>query len=170
MRTTSRLGNYSGLLSVTWYTTPGLYRNHTLLSQYPDITSKIHLLSLELPQPEGDKFLHLEKEYEKSLHYSTDNVSFGLKEASLYDSVKIVALSVIQSGSIRGTDLQTAIRENAANYSGASGRITLDDNGDRVKTDFEIFGYYHVNGVTKWINMGRFDSETGKSLVTSPQK
>jgi len=106
----------------------------------------------------------------RHLSYFVDNVPLGLKEASLYDSVKIAALSVMQSGSIRGVDLQTAIREVAANYIGASGRMVLDGNGDRVGSDFEIYGFDGVDVAVGWIYLGRFDSETGDSRIFFSQK
>jgi len=146
--------------------TPLLDLNQTMLSKYPDISSKIHLLSLELPKPGSSGYLLLEKGYEESRLYAVDDAPLGLKEASLYDSVKIAALSVIQSESTQGEDLQATIQQVAANYLGASGRMTLDSNSDRVKSDFDVYGYYDVNGFTKWINMGHFDSETGETRIT----
>ncbi len=159
------LGSHPELLSVTWYTTPLLNLNQTTLSKYTDISSKIHLLGLELPKPGNSEYLLLEKGYEESPLYTVNDASLGLKEASLYDSVKIAALSVIQSGSSKGKGLQAEIQLVAANYLGASGRMTLDSNGDRVKSDFEIYGFYDVNGVTQWINVGHFDSERGETRI-----
>ena len=155
------LGNHPELLSVTWYTTPLLDLNQTMLSKYLDTSSKIHLLSLQLPKPGNGEHLLLEKGYEESPLYTVNDAPLGLKEASLYDSVKIAALSVIQSGSSEGRGLQAEIQQVAASYVGASGRMALDSNGDRVESDFDVYGYYDVNGVTQLIDVGRFDSETG---------
>jgi hypothetical protein len=111
--------------------------------------AKIHLLSLELPKPGNGEYLLLEKGYEESLLYAIDGTPLGLKEASLYDSVKVAAFSVIQSGSTQGEGLQSVILQVAVNYADASGSMTLDANGDRVNYDFNVFGYYEVCGVTQ---------------------
>jgi hypothetical protein len=159
------IGNHPELQSVTWYTTPLLILNQTTLSRYSDLASKIHLLRLELPKPGNGEYLLLEKGYVESLLYAIDGTPLGLKEASLYDSVKVAAFSVIQSGSTQGEGLQSVILQVAVNYADASGSMTLDANGDRVKYDFNVFGYYDVYGVTQWINVGHYDSVTGKTKL-----
>jgi hypothetical protein len=137
-----------------------------MLSKYPDTSLKIHLLSLELPKPGSSEYLLLEKGYEESPLYAVNETALGLKEASLYDSVKIATLSVIQSRSPKGKGLQAEIQQVAFSYLGASGRMMLDSNGDRVKSNFDIYGYYDLNGVTQLINVGHFDSETDETRIT----
>ena len=162
------IANHPELLSLNWFTVPDQYREQATLSKYGEVLAKIHLLSFELPKPTGSRYLTLEMGYEESTLYAADGAPLGLKEAALYDSVKVAALSVIQSGSTEGDCLQTAIREAAPNYIGASGRMTLDANGDRMKSDFDICGYYEVDGLTQWVSVGHFDAETGETYVASP--
>ena len=39
--------------------------------------------------------------------------------------------------------------------------MTLDVNGDRIKSNFDFYGYYEVSGVLGWVGVGHYDSEAG---------
>jgi hypothetical protein len=45
--------------------------------------------------------------------------------------------------------------------------MKLDANGDRVSSDFDIYGYYDVGGSTQWIIAGHYDSKTGETELFS---
>lgn len=155
------------LQSVTWYTTPICRVNQTLMASYSDLFTKIHFLTLSLSEPGGDRYLFLEEGYEASSLYALDGTPLGSKEAALYDAVKVAALAVIESGSTQGKDLQSEISKVATNYVGATGEMKLDANGDRVSSDFDIYGYYDVGGSTQWIIAGHYDSKTGETELFS---
>lgn len=50
-----------------------------------------------------------------------------------------------------------------ASFSGATGTIELDANGDRTGGDFDVWGVAHENGY-KWIRVGYYDSDTDEIL------
>jgi len=161
------IASHGELQSVTWYTTPLYYANQTLMLSHSDVFAKIHFLSLSLSKPGGDEYLFLEEGYEGSSLYTFDGVPLGSKEAALYDAVKVASLAVIESGSTQGEDLQSEISIVATNYVGATGNMALDANGDRMGSDFDIYGYYDVGGSIQWVIAGHYDSKTGETELFS---
>jgi hypothetical protein len=157
------VGNHPDLLNVTWYGTSHLTMSRGYLTAYGNVTSRIHLLS---PQPElslGENpvYLRLEAGYEETADYGLDEVKLGVAEASLYDALWVAARSVIRAGSTDAKAIQGVFIDEAGKYSGATGRIVLDKNGDRIKVDQLICGFYLVEGAPQWIPVGRFYAEKG---------
>jgi len=156
------IGNHPELLQVIWYTTPLLVINQTQILAHSDVTTRIHLLTPVLA-PDLEKnveYNRLEEGYEVTQAYLADPTPLGVTEASLYDAVKVAALSLIHSEATEGKTLQSTIMQEASNYVGATGRMTLDENGDRIKSNFDIYGYYEVSGLPGWVRVGHYNSET----------
>jgi hypothetical protein len=157
------VGNHPDLLNVTWYGTSHLTMSRGYLTPYGNVTNRIHLLS---PQPElslGENpvYLRLEAGYEETADYRLDEEKLGVAEASLYDALWLAARSVIRTGSTDAEAIQGVFIDEAGKYSGATGRIILDKNGDRIKVDQLICGFYLVEGAPHWIPVGRFYADKG---------
>ena len=56
-----------------------------------------------------------------------------------YDAVRLIALAIENAGSYNGTAIKDSLYVVGINYSGASGNITWDANGDRVSATYGIW-------------------------------
>ena len=82
-----------------------------------------------------------------------------IKDASFYDSVWVACLSVLEANLTDGRILREVIPRVASRYSGASGKIIFDVNGDR-SVDYIYFEATNVGGTISWVNMGSYDALT----------
>ena len=57
---------------------------------------------------------------------------------TVYDAVKLIALAIEEVGEYDG-EAKNALYELGVGYSGASGTITWDENGDRVSAAYGIW-------------------------------
>jgi len=60
-----------------------------------------------------------------------------------YDATKLIALAIEEVGEYNGEAIKDAIYELDDGYSGASGTITWDENGDRVSAAYGIWELHY---------------------------
>ena len=89
-----------------------------------------------------------------------ETVPLGFIEANVYDGCWIMALSVIDANSTEGVAVCKALPDVAASYSGVTGRCILDEYGDRIEMDYDVWGYFEVEGETQCLICGLFKSAT----------
>jgi ABC-type branched-subunit amino acid transport system substrate-binding protein len=58
---------------------------------------------------------------------------------TVYDAVNLIALAIEDVGAYDGAEIKDALYELGDGYSGASGTITFDENGDRVSATYGIW-------------------------------
>lgn len=109
---------------------------------------------------DNDKFELLQAAYVKE--NPTAEKPLGIKDAAFYDSVWVACLSVLEANSTDGRILRDVIPRVASGYSGASGRIVFDVNGDR-SVDYIYFEATNVGGTISWVNVGSYDAVTLQS-------
>ena len=68
-----------------------------------------------------------------------------------------MALSVIEANSTEGVAVYEALPDVAARYSGVAGRCVLDEYGDRIEMDYDVWGYFEVEGETQCLMCGLFN-------------
>jgi hypothetical protein len=89
----------------------------------------------------------------------TVNESLSIIDASFYDSVWVACLSVLKGNSTDGRILREVIPTVALGYSGASGRIVFDVNGDR-SVDYYVYEATNVGDKVSWVKVGSYDAVT----------
>ena len=87
-----------------------------------------------------------------------------IKDASFYDSVWVACLSVLEANSTDGKILRDVIPRVASGYSGASGKIIFDVNGDR-SVDYIYFEAANVGGTFSWVKVGSYDAVTLQATI-----
>ena len=87
-----------------------------------------------------------------------------------YDDVWLAALSTLQAGSYNGTRIQAMLPTVASNYYGVTGWLELDQSGDRVASQYQIWrvAILGSNLIPSWIIAGIWDSTTDAITWTSP--
>ena len=75
-----------------------------------------------------------------------DNYGFNVSYygASAYDACWLYALSIMEAGSTNVTLVRRALLNVSDNYIGVSGDCSLNDSGDRVRSDYNIMGFSRI--------------------------
>ncbi len=155
---------HSELVDVTWYSTTYFTQHGVEWGSFVgNHTSRLQVLAPEayLNLGENPTYLKLEERYEGTSMYGLNKIKLGEAEASMYDAVWLGALSVIEANSTDADSLRSVFIQVANSYTGATGRVRLDQNGDRFKVDQLIYGYQLVDGVLESRALYRFDADTG---------
>ena len=61
-----------------------------------------------------------------------------------------------------GVAVYEVLPDVAANYSGVTGGCLLDDYGDRIEMDYDIWGYFEVEGEPQCLKSGFYNATTGE--------
>jgi len=65
---------------------------------------------------------------------------------TVYDAVKLIALAIEEAGEYDGADIKAELYKLGVDYSGASGPITWDTNGNRVRATYGIWELVETAG------------------------
>jgi hypothetical protein len=159
-----------GLLNVPWvvvelsedpYVTEGYLPDPTRMQDIGIDQTRIISLKRE-PFLDNEKYKLLQAAYAKENPAAQQPL--GIKDASFYDSVWVACLSVLEANSTDGRILRDVIPRVASGYSGASGRIVFDVNGDR-SVDYYFYEATDVGGTVSWVKVGSYDAVTLQSII-----
>jgi branched-chain amino acid transport system substrate-binding protein len=118
--------SHPGLENVRWYGSDGIAKNKHLL-EYDESSKFVHETNLVTPlmtlNDTNEKFESLEND---------TGLELNSYDANAYDALWIAALTQKLSGCINLEKLERNLINITKSYSGASGNITLDENGDRI--------------------------------------
>jgi len=79
---------------------------------------------------------------------------------SAYDSVWLVALSLATVGNYDSMKVKDILPQVADHYTGASGAITLNENGDLAAADYLLWRPVKTDGAVEWEVVGLYDHIT----------
>jgi ABC-type branched-subunit amino acid transport system substrate-binding protein len=88
------------------------------------------------------------------------NMSLGYYDANIYDCCWVMVLSVLEAGTADGTEVAKVLPEVAAGFTGATGPCILDENGDREGVDYDLWGYFEVDGTCESLRCGTYHHES----------
>ena len=118
--------SHPGLENVRWYGSDGIAKNEHLL-EYEESSKFVHETNLVTPlmtlNDTNEKFESLEND---------TGLELNSYDANAYDALWIAALTQNLSDCINLEKLEKNLINITKFYFGASGNITLDDNGDRI--------------------------------------
>jgi len=140
------------LFGVNWYGGDGFVKNSTLL-QDPLASQFAVATNFFCP----DFGLPLSTEYLWSAIISTIDGMTGIQSdaytLAAYDAMYVISKLVENEDGIPGNSasLQSAFLNASNGYSGATGVISLNDNGDRSSGSFNYWGLENVNGSYQWV-------------------
>ena len=144
------------LFGVNWYGGDGFVKNSTLL-QDPLASQFAVATNFFCP----DFGLPLSTEYLLSAIISTIDGMSGIQSdaytLAAYDAMYVISKLVENEDGIPGNSasLQSAFLNASNGYSGATGVISLNDNGDRSSGSFNYWGLENVNGTYQWVFVGQ---------------
>ena len=144
------------LFGVNWYGGDGFVKNSALL-QDPLASQFAVATNFFCP----DFGLPLSTEYLWSAIISTIDGMTGIQSdaytLAAYDAMYVISKLVENEDGIPGNSasLQSAFLNASNGYSGATGIISLNDNGDRSSGSFNYWGLENVNGSYQWVFVGQ---------------
>ena len=144
------------LFGVNWYGGDGFVKNSALL-QDPLASQFAVATNFFCP----DFGLPLSTEYLWSAIISTIDGMTGIQSdaytLAAYDAMYVISKLVENEDGIPGNSasLQSAFLNASNGYSGATGVISLNDNGDRSSGSFNYWGLENVNGTFQWVFVGQ---------------
>lgn len=164
----NQVQSYPTLWSLWWFGSDGTARSMYLIEDAPEAASYLGLFSILTTAPESTEYRQLETRYTAESGYS-----LGYYDSLFYDACWLYALSVLEAGSDNALDVKAVIEDVASTYEGVSGICTLDENGDRLHSDYDIWGYNMEDGAGVHVRYGFYDYLTGKvtwdtSKITLP--
>ena len=144
------------LSGVNWCGGDGFVKNSALL-QDPLASQFAVATNFFCP----DFGLPLSTEYLWSAIISTIDGMTGIQSdaytLAAYDAMYVISKLVENEDGIPGNSasLQSAFLNASNGYSGATGIISLNDNGDRSSGSFNYWGLENVNGTYQWVIVGQ---------------
>jgi len=160
--------NYPTLWSLKWFGSESTARSSLILLSAELAASSLGLFSNLPTGLDSIEFRQLEDRYAAESLYQLDYYA-----ALLYDACWLYALSVLEAGSDKALDVKAVIEDVTSTYEGLSGVCSLDENGDRLRPNYDIWGYDIEDGDGIHVRYGFYDSLTGKvtwdlSKITLP--
>jgi len=113
----------------------------------------------------NDKAVQVYCELKDKLGYTPDPYSL-----IAYDALYVLALAIAEAGPDDVNAVAQAIYKVTENYEGASGKIVLDENGDRVATDYGIFEVVKEGDAYTWriTKIWKFQNEQFEDVKEDP--
>jgi branched-chain amino acid transport system substrate-binding protein len=148
-------GDYPLLRGVDWYGSDGTAMSDDIANNVFDIASQVKLYStMVAPIWDDPKFTSFSDRYR-----SLFNAGPGFYAAAQYDILRILADYVILEGTT-ATDAIKPHLETLTGYNGVSGISTLDENGDRIGANYDIWGYGYDGNNYGSVRFGYYDLAT----------
>ena len=144
------------LSGVNWYGGDGFVKNAALL-QDPAAAQFAIATNFFCP----DFGLPMSTEYLWSSIITTINGMTGIQSdaytLAAYDAMHVISKMIEAEDGIPSSaaSLQSAFLNASNGYSGATGVISLNDNGDRASGSFDYWGLENVNGTYQWVFVGQ---------------
>ncbi len=159
--------NHPTIYDIQWFGTESIASNNDIKDQAFVEAINVGLYSTFPTTPLNyEKYDTLNDLFKREYGYA-----MSLYMANLYDAAWIYALSVVEVGSTEVSSIRDVINEVAMNYEGVSGYCTLDENGDRTISNYDIWGYRKLGSKNVNEKIGFYSSEGDKITwyITRPE-
>jgi branched-chain amino acid transport system substrate-binding protein len=155
--------NYPTIYGVDWFGCDGTARSGTILNDAPDQAVHVKLYSTRAAPTYSSKYYEMAERYE-----SVTGIGYDFYPSCYADAAWLLAMSVMETRStsgkpqLQGTDVAEVFPDVASRYFGYSGWCMLNEAGDRMRTDYNIWGYDFVEGVPDFVYYGYYNTLTGE--------
>lgn len=147
--------SYPTLMNVTWFSSEkSSYWPHRGFNE-SDIAN-IRLFSPTMKPRYGSLYESMNQTFFREFDWS-----LGYYDANVYDCCWIMALSVLEAGTADGTEVAKVLPEVASSYRGVTGLCSLNEKGERAHVDYDLRGFFEVNGTYQYLKCGFYNGSTG---------
>jgi len=149
-------GLYPSLQGVEWFGSESTAKMQRVLDEEPLFASQVRLYSLpSAPDYDNPRYVAFNEEYGSITGGEADFYA-----AAQYDIFWILAESVISGGGVDTSTVKAEIEALVQGYPGVSGLCSLDGNGDRIASNYDVWGYGIVEGEPTFVLLGEYDLAT----------
>jgi len=149
--------NFPTVYDLKWFGSTGTIQKVSLFQSNSEAAAHLKLFGPVLVQEESDEYFDFATKYSLLTGSTPDFYT-----SAMYDAAWIYALSVIETWSTDTDLIEQVLADIAEDYVGASGSCRMDEYGDRLDVDHEIWGYSLDDGQLKSTRYGYYDSDTGQ--------
>ncbi|UCD44182.1 MAG: hypothetical protein JSV27_08575 [Candidatus Bathyarchaeota archaeon] len=153
---------YPVLLNVTWFSPECLSDPSPIIKNASEAAVEVGIFACRVHMPDNHIYRRIGEAYREEF-----GEPLGFIEANVYDGCWIMALSVIEANSTEGVDVCEVLPDVATRYSGVTGRCILDEYGDRIGMNYDIWGYFDVDGACESLRCGTYRYESDE-IVWAP--
>ncbi|MBN2335269.1 ABC transporter substrate-binding protein [Candidatus Bathyarchaeota archaeon] len=132
---------YPALMNATWLRADGERFSKDVIDEVGAEAAAVKLIGPYPAMPDTETMRELDAAYRAEF-----GEPLGYFDANVYDSLWVMALSVVEAGSADGDAVEGVLPKAAEGYRGLTGLCLLDAVGDRDHIDCELWGYYMVDG------------------------
>ena len=144
---------YPLLMDIPWFMSD-LSSNFSIQEEGSlDEASKVTLMSLKVNIPENPVYRRVNEAYEAMF-----GEELGFYDANIYDACWLMALSAMEANTTDGVAVSQVLPAVALGYRGATGNFTLDEYGDRTNLDFDVLGFFDLDGEIRRLRCGLYIS------------
>jgi ABC-type branched-subunit amino acid transport system substrate-binding protein len=119
------------------------------------LLGEINLIGCYPEKPTTESFKRI-----NNIYSNTTGSPLPLVHGNLYDGLWITALSVAEAKSIDGDIVGQIVPKVSSNYVGVTGNCSFNEWGDRWGVDWNIYGYYSNENVTKAEVFGLYNTRS----------
>ncbi len=145
---------YPWLENVTWFSSDYV-ANKLVVLEARDEAATVKMVS---PLPLSRLSIENMEEVRRFSDQFQSHIDFYL--ANIYDACWIMALSVLEAGTVVSSMVVDVVSEVAAEYSGMTGMCILDEFGDRSSYTLGVYGIDVWASGPRWVLFGIYDSVT----------
>jgi branched-chain amino acid transport system substrate-binding protein len=149
--------NFPTVYDLKWFGSTGTTQKKSLFQSNSEEAAHLKLFGPVLVQEESDEYFDFATKYSLLTGSTPDFFT-----SAMYDAAWIYALSVIETWSTETDLIEQVLADIAEDYVGASGSLRMDEYGDRLDVDHEIWGYSLDDGQLETTRYGYYDSDTGQ--------
>ncbi|ACB40507.1 Extracellular ligand-binding receptor [Pyrobaculum neutrophilum V24Sta] len=135
---------------IKWIGTDGIAYSDALIKQVGrEMADHKMLGTIAAPDPNDPKYLEFKKEYRAK--YGKDPVAY---DAYGYDAAMMLMQIICKTGTDDPEKVRAALEQwgRDGTYQGATGKVYLDQAGDRAYPNYVIWGVAVVNGTAKYVD------------------
>lgn len=147
-----RAGEYPTLLKVAWFSPERLSDPSAVIENASEEAAGVGLIGCRIHIPDNTVHRRVGEAYQEEFGEPLEFI-----EANIYDGCWIMAQSVIEAGTANGTEVAKVLPEVASSYRGVTGPCSLNEMGERAHVDYDIRGFFEVNGTYQYLKCGFYD-------------
>jgi hypothetical protein len=145
-------GSNTSLVTVPWFGTDATFNKTTIIEEAGEEAAMVSLVSPTPVVVNSTQYQRVNKLYMESF-----GSPMGLEKSNLYDSLWILAKTVIETNATDQKTVSEKLPDIASIYIGVSGPCNLDEYGDRIFARYDYWEYRVINGSVQAVKTGSYD-------------
>jgi len=154
--------DYPNIYSLAWFGSDGSAKSYKILDEAPEQACHLKIYSTLSAPTYSSKYDEMAQRY-----YDLIGQEMNFYIACQVDAAWLLALGVLETQSsatrqVKATDIIAVLPDVASRYFGYSGWCLLNEAGDRMSNNYDVWGFAEVSGECVFFKYGFYDSMLGQ--------